>query len=134
VSVRLLAELERGERPNVSLETALRLLSLVGLSVVATPRPAQVAEPQHAWLDEDRAARAERAALRRRTWTGRHVSLEESGTEPDLPRSIARRIEAVSEVSQLAYAVARAVGRSKTAKGPKGAKSAKTARTKRKGR
>ena len=33
VSERLWAEVERGERPNVSLETALRMLSEVGVTV-----------------------------------------------------------------------------------------------------
>lgn len=33
VSERLWAEVERGERPNVSLETALRMLNLVGVSI-----------------------------------------------------------------------------------------------------
>ncbi len=35
VSVRLVAEMERGDRPNVSLETALKLLGIVGVSLVA---------------------------------------------------------------------------------------------------
>lgn len=33
VSERLWAKVERGERPNVSLETALRMLNLVGVSI-----------------------------------------------------------------------------------------------------
>ena len=33
VSVRLVAELERGERPNVSLETALQLLNALGIAL-----------------------------------------------------------------------------------------------------
>jgi transcriptional regulator with XRE-family HTH domain len=35
VSARLVAELERGQRPNVSLESALKLLGIVGVSVIA---------------------------------------------------------------------------------------------------
>jgi transcriptional regulator with XRE-family HTH domain len=116
VSVRLLAELERGERPNVSLETALRLLNLVGLSIAAIPRAGRVSEPQSGWLDGTRSARAERAAHRRETWTGRRVSREDSGEEPAAPKSISRRIESVAEVSRLAYAIARAARRKKPAK------------------
>lgn len=116
VSVRLLAELERGERPNVSLETALRLLSLVGLSIAAIPGSARVSEPRNEWLDEAASERAERAAQRRKTWTGRHVRLKDSGEEPAVPKSIARRIESVAEVSQLAYAIAHGASRKKSAK------------------
>jgi len=116
VSVRLLAELERGERPNVSLETALHLLRLVGLSVAAIPRSGRVSEPPSAWLDDEQSARAERAAHRRKTWTGRRVRLADSSDEPAAPRSIARRIELVAEVSQLTHAIARAAGRKKAVK------------------
>jgi len=44
VSVRLVAELERGQRPNVSLESALKLLNIVGVSVVATAPDGAAAE------------------------------------------------------------------------------------------
>lgn len=119
VSVRLLAELERGERPNVSLETALQLLSLVGLSVAAIPRSAKVSEPRVELLDDARSAGAERAAHRRKTWTGRQVRLKDSGAEPVAPRSIARRIESVAEVSRLAYAIAGAARPKKSVKSVK---------------
>ncbi len=79
VSVRLVAEVERGERPNVSLETALKLLGIVGVSIVA--------EAPDGWTEEIRSSRstalgrAARAAHRRQTWTGRHVHLRDS-SEP----------------------------------------------------
>src|SRR5216110_3431006 len=69
VSTRLVAELERGQRPNVSLESALKLLNVVGVSVVAKAPNGAAAE-----IRSEAAAtleRAARAARRRQTWTGR---------------------------------------------------------------
>lgn len=65
VSTRLLAELERGERPNVSLESALKLLRSVGISVRLTAPHGVVEEIR----DASAAAmeRAARAAHRRKT-------------------------------------------------------------------
>jgi len=111
VSVRLIAEVERGERPNVSLETALRLMSLVGLSVSVTPLERLASGNRGAsTLD-----REERAARRRQTWTGRHVRLSDAGEEPLPVSSAAGRVASVAEVSQLAYAVA-AAGKKATAR------------------
>ena len=56
VSPRLVSEFEQGKRSNVSLETALRLLSLVGVSIRLHNAAA---------LDVSEQARAERAAQRR---------------------------------------------------------------------
>ncbi|MHB1297752.1 MAG: helix-turn-helix transcriptional regulator [Gemmatimonadaceae bacterium] len=106
VSVRLIAELERGERPNVSLETALRLLSLVGLSMSVTPGEQQASGIRGS--SDAAIARVQRAARRRQTWTGRHVKLSDAGEEPRPVSSAAGRVASVAEVSRLAYAVATA--------------------------
>ena len=82
VSMRLVAEFERGQRSNVSLESALRLLKCVGITVVA------------------------RAPHRRETWTGRHVHLRDSGDAPLAPRSLPRRIASVAAISGAAYVIA----------------------------
>ena len=106
VSTRLLAELERGERPNVSLETALKLLRAVGVSVRLTAPHGAVEEIR----DASAAARerAARAAHRRKTWTGRHVHLHDEGDDPRLARSTAKRVAAVSQVSKQAFGIASA--------------------------
>lgn len=116
VSMRLVAEFERGQRSNVSLETALRLLRAVGITVVAKAPQGTAAEIKGAGAE--RLARAARAAHRRETWTGRHVRLRDSGDAPLAPRSLPRRIGAVAEVSAAAYAVAagRRGGRAKSGK------------------
>lgn len=101
VSTRLVAELERGQRPNVSLESALRLLSIVGISVVAKAPGGEAAEirsPSGATLE-----RAARAAQRRQTWTGRHVHLRDDGDDPRPERSKSKRLASVAQVSKQAY-------------------------------
>lgn len=66
VGVRLVAELERGERPNVSLDSALRLLTAVGVTATFDAPGCAI------WRAEDALAAAQaRAAHRRRAWTGR---------------------------------------------------------------
>ena len=60
VSTRLIAELERGQRPNVSLETTLHLLSVVGVTVVAQTPNGETAEMRSPAADA--IARAARAA------------------------------------------------------------------------
>jgi transcriptional regulator with XRE-family HTH domain len=67
VRPRLISEFEQGTRPNVSLETAVRLLSLVGVSISLH----DASEP----IDSGKAREA-RAAQRRKTWTG---SLQQEG-------------------------------------------------------
>ncbi len=98
VSPRLWAEVERGERPNVSLETALRMLNAVGVTLRLGDVPARVPS------EED--ALQARAAHRRATWTGGRARLGED----DEPRvddlSVADRLGAVAMVSQFAYAFA----------------------------
>jgi transcriptional regulator with XRE-family HTH domain len=106
VSARLVAEVERGMRPNVSLETALRMLTAVGVSVRLTEPSGASHEITHP--ETLRAARAVRAAARRSTWQGRQLRLEQEGqSEIAAPRGDAR-LAAVAEVSMQAYAVARA--------------------------
>ena len=107
VSTRLLAELERGERPNVSLESALKLLGLLGVSIVARAPDGATAEIRNArTIALERGARA---ALRRRTWTGEHVHFHRAGEAPSAGRSPAERLSAVSQLSKQAFALA-AVG------------------------
>jgi|SRR5665647_541796 len=104
VSTRLVAELERGQRPNVSLESALRLLDAVGVSIVAKAPDGATAEIRSASSSAlERAARAER---RRQTWTGRHIHLHDEGKSPHPPKSKANRIAAVSDLSRQAYLIA----------------------------
>ncbi len=103
VSVRLWAEVERGERPNVSLESALRMLSLVGVSVrLDGPLGAFRISADPAVAAESRAARA---AVRRATWEGRQIRLDQEGAEDSLVMEAAVGIDAVSRVSEQAYEV-----------------------------
>jgi transcriptional regulator with XRE-family HTH domain len=104
VSLRLVAEFERGQRSNVSLESALRLLKAVGITVVARAPHGAAAEIRG--TAAERLERAARAAQRRETWTGRHVHLRDSGDDPRPPRSLPRRIASVAAISDAAYAVA----------------------------
>lgn len=112
VSLRLVAEFERGQRNNVSLESALRLLKSVGITVVARAPHGPVVEIRG--TAAARLERAARAALRRETWTGRHVHLRDSGDAPRPPRSPSRRIASVAAISDAAYAIA-ASGRERPA-------------------
>jgi transcriptional regulator with XRE-family HTH domain len=105
VSARLWAEVERGERPNVSLETALRMLSEVGAAVRLTDvlgEGRDLRDPANAV-----AARAARAAVRRATWTGAQIQLAQEGASPPPATRAARRLAAVGVVSGQALAVAR---------------------------
>ena len=97
VSPRLWAEVERGERPNVSLETALRMLDSVGVQLRIGHAPL----PE---LTEEEERRA-RAAHRRATWTGRQVALTDEH-DPPADRDPVRRLKGVSAVSAAAYAFA----------------------------
>ena len=107
VSVRLVAELERGQRPNVSLESALKLLNVVGVSVIAKAPHGAAAEIRgESAAALERAARAARAALRRQTWTGRQVHLHDEGNDPRPERSKAKRVASVAQVSKQAYVIA----------------------------
>jgi transcriptional regulator with XRE-family HTH domain len=106
VSVRLVAELERGQRPNVSLESALKLLSIAGVTVVARAPDGAAAEIRSA--SAAALERAARAARRRRTWTGRHIYLHDEGGDPRPERAKSKRLASVAEVSKQAYIVASA--------------------------
>lgn len=104
VSPRLVAEFERSQRPNVSLESALKLLSIVGVSlVVRTPNGVAAEIRGDSALELERAARA---ARRRETWQGRHVRMHDAGNDPRPPQSKAKRLLAVAQVSKQAYVVA----------------------------
>jgi len=103
VSTRLVAELERGERPNVSLESTLKLLNLVGVSIVAKAPDGAIAQIRNG--KSTSLEREARAALRRRTWTGAHVQLHNAGEPPGGGRSRAARLSAVSQLSKQAFAL-----------------------------
>ena len=98
VSPRLISEFEKGKRPNVSLETALRLLTQVGVSLHL--HDAAAAE------DPDQ-ARVARAARRRSQWTGSLTTVQ-SQVDPSAPSSAAARLRAVANASALATALQRA--------------------------
>lgn len=106
VSMRLVAEFERGQRSNVSLESALRMFTSVGITVVARAANGTAAEIRGA--ASARLERAARAARRRETWTGRHVHLRHSGEAPIAPRSRPRRIASVAAISEAAHVIASA--------------------------
>lgn len=112
VSARLVAELERGERPNVSLESALKLLRVVGVTVIASAPNGASAEVRDS--SADALARAARAARRRETWTGRHVRLHEEGADPEPGRSKVKRIAAVTQISRQAHKISSAPARSRS--------------------
>jgi transcriptional regulator with XRE-family HTH domain len=104
VSVRLVAELEQGKRPNVSLESALKLLRATGVSVVArAPDGGVVAirDPSAAAME-----RGERSEERRKTWTGRQLPLHSSSDGPRPERSKSKRLASVGQVSRQAYSIA----------------------------
>ena len=106
VSTRLVAELERGERPNVSLESTLKLLNLVGVSIVAKAPDGTIAQIRNG--KSISLERETRAALRRRTWTGAHVQLHNAGEPPSGGRSRGARLSAVSQLSKQAFALSAA--------------------------
>jgi transcriptional regulator with XRE-family HTH domain len=95
VSVRLIAELEQGKRPNVSFESALKLLSAVGVSVIASAPHGEVLEIKDRSAAAAAEARAERAMQRRITWTGRTVPLHAVNDEPRPARSKSKRFAAI---------------------------------------
>ena len=99
LSTRLVAELERGQRPNVSLESALQLLRIVGVSVS---------------LSAPALEREARAARRRQTWTGRQVRLHDESDDSYPVHSPAAQLGLVAEVSKQAYVVASAKKRRAT--------------------
>lgn len=95
VSPRLISEFEQGKRPNVSLETVLRLLALVGVSIRVAGTEEQGQADQ---------ARARRAALRRQSWSGSQSTLL-SQADPAAPELAAARLGAVASASILASAL-----------------------------
>lgn len=106
VSTRLVAEFERGQRPNVSLESALKLLDAVGVSVLAKAPNGATAEIRSA--SAAALERAARAARRRQTWTGRQIHLHDEDDVPAPGRSRPDRLSSVAQVSKQAYLIASA--------------------------
>jgi len=106
VSTRLVAELERGQRPNVSLESALKLLNAVGVSVIARAPDGTAAEIRSA--SGPTLERAARAARRRQTWTGRQIHLHDEDDGPAAGRLRSDRLSSVAQVSKQAYLIASA--------------------------
>ncbi|MEP6999334.1 MAG: helix-turn-helix transcriptional regulator [bacterium] len=104
VSTRLVAEFERGQRPNVSLATALRLFAEVGVAVRLTDPTGNGVE-----LGDAHRSAAARANVRRVTWSGKQTRLNEEGKAPASLRG-SDRIAAVGVVSAQAFAVARGKG------------------------
>ncbi len=103
VSNRLWAEMERGERPNVSFETALRMFQEAGVTLEFTGPLGSVIALQ----GRDVEARAARAALRRRTWDAVQGRLD--GPSPESREmGPVERLAATARVSEQAHAVARA--------------------------
>lgn len=116
VSRRLVGEFERGLRPNVSFETALRLIEQLHLPIsIAGIEPGRNQEE----------ARAERAALRRQTWTGKKTTLV-GPSAPAVPQSHVTALSAVARASRLAVALQVAHGQAQK----KGKASRKFAKTK----
>jgi transcriptional regulator with XRE-family HTH domain len=111
VSERLWAEVERGERPNVSLETALRMLSEVGVSM----RLDDSVGSSHVLHDPATAAAARkaRAAIRRATWQGRQIRLEQEGVNTPPAKRRSNGLDAVARVSEQAFVIAQARRRSR---------------------
>ena len=111
VSTRLVAELERGERPNVSLESALKLLGYVGVAVVAQAPDGAVAHVRDS--ESANIERAARAAVRRRMWTGARVHANQAGRAPDGGGSARDRLAAASLISNQAFGLAKRTGRNR---------------------
>ena len=106
VSPRLISEFEQGKRPNVSLETALRLLSLVGVSI----RLGDAADSLDVDQSREQArvqARAQRAARRRSEWSG-SLSTLQNQVAPTAPSTATARLGAVARASALATGLQRA--------------------------
>ena len=105
VSTRLVAEVERGERKNVSLATMLRILAEVGVSVrLSGPVGGELPLRESA---RRTSGRATRAAVRRATWGGQQIRLAQEGVEDPGAAPGRDRLAAVTLVSAQAFAVAR---------------------------
>lgn len=97
---------ERGARPNVSLETALQLLKLLGVTLQPVGQSVAAADESVSELQ----AMAARRAVRMATWVGRFGKLSDDDP-PSAPATVNGRIKAVREASELAHAVAAAHAR-----------------------
>lgn len=108
VSTRLVAELERGQRPNVSLESALKLLNFAGATMVLKAPGGRTARLETG--TSARIQRAARAEVRRNTWTARRIDLHEEGRSPQSGNSGAESLAAVSAVSRQAFRIGALAG------------------------
>lgn len=107
VSTRLWAEVERGEREHVSLDTTIRLLGEMGIEMVLeAPTGARIGLTHGSAAERARLVRAE---IRRATWTVRKIRLGDAD-EPPAAGPIAQRLAAVHEISRTAYEIARSDG------------------------
>ena len=106
VSVRLAREVERGERPHVSLETALRLMEALGITM-RLDRPGGVTAVVRTEAS-DAVARAARAAHRRAAWTGGVAPIATAPEAPLTGAGAAHRVRGVTAVSAEAHRVAKA--------------------------
>ena len=97
VSTRLVAEVERGERKNVSLATVLRLLAEAGISV-------RLSGPVGRELPLRESARHNSG---RATWGGQQIRLAQEGVDDPGATPGRDRLAAVTLVSAQAFAVAR---------------------------
>lgn len=102
VSTRLVSEMERGERPNVSLATALRVLDEAGVTLRLTEASGSSIE-----LGDPQRRAIARAAARRATWTGRMIRLDQDDDEAPASPDARDRVLAVAEVSRQAFSIAR---------------------------
>ncbi len=107
VSPRLVSEFEHGNRPHVSLDTALRLMRLVhvpvnleGLPSAARRTTTDTTTVATTDATTEAAARAERAARRRQSWHGWKTTVA-AQTAPVAPSSAMARLHAVASASRL---------------------------------
>lgn len=120
VSVRLLSEFERGERRNVSLGTALRLLAAVGVTAqFVAPNGVMITDASEPATNR---AREARAAVRRATWTANRVPLGASGTEPEPSAGSAQRLVDVGVVSRQARVLSAAGRQDRVSERTRGAR------------
>ena len=101
VSERLVREFERGVRSNMSVDTALRLLAHVGVSMHLAGTgslPVRVKVP-----GTEEQSRAARAQIRRSTLRVVKTRMTVADDEPPPPRSRAKRLASVAAVSATVY-------------------------------
>ena len=103
VSERLVREFVRGLRPNLSVDTAFRLLAHVGVSMHLASTGSLAVRIEVPGTEEQ--SRAARAQIRRATLRVVKTRLSLADDEPPPPRSRAKRLASVAEVSATAHAL-----------------------------